>query len=180
MKGCDTRERLQTEVANLRCFLKKRVRGEFTVEAAVIVPISLYVMVFLLFYTFAEYNATVSYQQAYRAGLWGATMFEMDETIRSKGVLSQYQTEVSGTRIAIEREGKSVAVAGQEVTVNYEFDSANPFPELMEEWLGIRFFHTADRAIVKDVNAVATILNLRAAEGIPTKLQSIEQEGEKK
>ena len=143
-------------------FREYKLKGEFTVEAAVLIPISFFVIIFLIFADFAGFDAVTSYGQAYRGALYAASTPNAGNEEKTNLAAAMYRREALKTRAAIREEETSVEAAGTEVTVKYSYQIYSPFPKLWEEWLGISAFQVESEAKVLATDPVVTLLEARA------------------
>lgn len=97
--------------SGIRC-----VRGSYTVEAAVIVPMVLFVLLFIIYSAFYMHNQAVLNIAAYETAVYGSTLNPAEEEIKEK-MSGKYMEAIKGRLIAMKRPDVYVQVDGSRVTV---------------------------------------------------------------
>lgn len=113
---------------------KKDLRGSFTIEAAIIMPIIIIIMVMLIYLGFFQYNRCVMTQKTYVAALRGAIY---DEQLEGNILERNRYTETElknlyGTKILAARGFRSrVEMDNKEVKVHSDTSVKVPFVMLL-------------------------------------------------
>lgn len=92
------------------------VRGSYTVEAAVIVPMVIFVLLFIIYSAFYMHNQAVLNTAAYETAVYGSTLNPAEEKIREK-MSGKYMDAIKGRLIAMKSPDVNVQVDDSRVTV---------------------------------------------------------------
>ena len=97
--------------------LKRYLKGSYTVEAALIFPIVLYVLLFIIYSAFYLNNCMVLEEAAYETALYGTTLERKDVSMMKQKMQKKYSDAVGGRVIAMSRPSCSIEVKDGYVTV---------------------------------------------------------------
>lgn len=92
------------------------VRGSYTVEAAVIVPMVVFVLLFIIYSAFYMHNQAVLNTAAYETAVYGSTLDPAEEKIKGK-MSGKCMDAIRGRLIAMKSPDIYVQVDGSRVTV---------------------------------------------------------------
>lgn len=94
------------------------MKGSYTVEAAVVFPIVLYVIVFILYSAFYINNVVVINEAAYETAIYGTTLNRSRTEDMKTKMQSKYTSSIQGRLIAMAKPECSIEVSGNYVTVS--------------------------------------------------------------
>lgn len=97
--------------------MKWNLDGSYTVEAALIFPIVLYVILFLFYSAFYMNDRIVIQEAAYETALYGTTLNRTKTDQMKQKMQSKYTSAIKGRLIAMEEPACSIEVKNGYVTV---------------------------------------------------------------
>lgn len=69
--------------------MKKRISGYITLEASFIIPLTIMVLIMVIYFTFYLYNQCVVYQDCFLASLRGSQIIDAEETFVQRKVYEE-------------------------------------------------------------------------------------------
>lgn len=119
----------------------KMVAGYFTVEAALLLPLAIMLVVFMTFLSFYCYDRCVLEQCAYAAALRGSSNCFMTQEDAYEEALLAAEGLVARKLYAIRSKKVTVRVSGFSVTVSYDCEVNMPIGNWLKELLGEEVGH---------------------------------------
>ena len=98
--------------------MKKSLKGSYTIEAALIFPFIMGVIVFIIYISFFLHDRAVMKSCAYQAAL-KASLVRTGSSDMQREALKAAEYNISGLLLATEGLDTRVSVSGKEVTVSY-------------------------------------------------------------
>ena len=99
--------------------MKKELKGSYTIEAALVFPFILGVMVFIIYMSFFLHDKAVMKCCAYQAALKGSMIRTSSDDMKAEA-LKAADYNISGLLLATQDLKTEVCVSGKEVTVSYK------------------------------------------------------------
>ncbi|MBQ6787267.1 MAG: pilus assembly protein [Lachnospiraceae bacterium] len=104
----------------MRRYLTKKMSGYFTVEAALLLPFVIMIIVFMIFLSFYCYDRCILEQCAYAAALRGSSNRFANTQEAYEEATGAAETLIEGKLFAVREVNTTVRVSGLAVTVSYE------------------------------------------------------------
>lgn len=104
----------------MRRYLTKKMSGYFTVEAALLLPFVMMIIVFMIFLSFYCYDRCILEQCAYAAALRGSSNRFANTQEAYEEAAGAAENLIEGKLFAVREVNTTVRVSGLAVTVSYE------------------------------------------------------------
>ncbi len=105
--------------------MKRRIEGSYTVEAALVFPFIMGVIVFIIYVSFFLHDKAVMKSCAYQAALKGS-LIRTGEADARKEAEKAAAYNIEGLLLATKEMSTEVSVSGEEITVKYSGSLAIP------------------------------------------------------
>lgn len=153
---------LRMIVRTVICRKKKNTaEGSFTVEAAVILPMTVMILLFLLYLIFHMYQSVVTYHSAYQAALRASLYPEKTNTELYETAQEEFTELIGGQAIWTNGLSRQIEVDLHHVAIAYQVNTVSPFTQASEELLGDPFFTSEGEVTIRKSNPVEWIRNAR-------------------
>lgn len=120
----------------MKRYLHRKTTGYFTVEAALLLPFVIMVIVFMIFLSFYCYDRCILEQCAYAAALRGSSNRFADTQEAYEEAFSSAESLVEKKLFAVKNLKATVYVSGISVTVSYECEVNMPVGDWLRDILG--------------------------------------------
>ena len=149
--------------------MKKRLKASYTVEAALIFPLIMGVIVFIIYMSFFLHDRAVMKSCAYQAALKGSLIRTSESDMRSEA-LKAAEYNIDGLILATENIKTSVNVSGSEVPVAYSGNLSIPQGILFMKIAGTDSILVEGTATAYQKDAIEFIRKCRMAENLINKI----------
>lgn len=120
----------------MKRYWNKKAEGYFTIEAALLLPLVIMLIVFMIFLSFYCYDRCILEQCAYAAALRGSSNRFLSNEDAYEEALQAAESLTDRKLYAIKLKNIMVRVSGFTVTVSYECEVNMPIGEWLKDVLG--------------------------------------------
>lgn len=149
--------------------MKKRLKASYTIEAALIFPLIMGVIVFIIYMSFFLHDRAVMKSCAYQAALKGSLIRTSESDMRSEA-LKAAEYNIDGLILATENIKTSVNISGSEVTVAYSGNLSIPQGILFMKIAGTDSILVEGKATAYQKDAIEFIRKCRMAKNLINKI----------
>lgn len=120
----------------MKRYLTKKMSGYFTVEAALLLPFAMMIIVFMIFLSFYCYDRCILEQCAYAAALRGSSNRFVNTQEAYEEAAGAAEDLIQGKLFAVREVNTTVRVSGLAVTVSYEYEVNMPVGNWLMDVIG--------------------------------------------
>ena len=93
------------------------LKGSFTIEAALIFPMVVFVVIFIVYSAFYMHNEAVICGAVYETAIYGSTLDKTDVNVMQKKMLEKYNQSIGHRLISMDNPQVKIEVNGKDVKV---------------------------------------------------------------